>query len=1621
MVRAWKTVSFNLLMASFVAFLALMLTGQTATAANPTTVSFQGKVVNSNGTNVTDGSYGFVFKLYTVSSGGSAVWTESDTVTVTAGVFQVNLGSGCSFFVANACNGSTPIDFSASNSLYLGITFNSDPAGEMTPRVQLQSVPYAYYADNAGSLGGRAASGYVQLSPSGQQTGSINVSSNGTFGGTLSVTGTYNTNTFSSTTLTFGGASANAINGASGQTLTIQSQGSGALTLQSGSGSVSLGTSTSLTNSTGGLTVVAGGTNQTLSLDASGSGKIFIGDTSSGNVEIAGQGTGDILFGGGSGNTGCTVTNSSGALACAAGITAISGGVTATAGNVTATAGNVNATAGTIQTAGTDRITNGGNLTNIGTISAAKSGATTQFNVDASGNVTGAATAVAGVTSTANGGSGLGSASSLTLTSAASFTVGDYVQMNSANCGGTGINPCYAKITAKATNTLTITPALTWTNGSTVNEYIFPEIGGNEVVSPALTTRYGRAWFVAGVATGNGTTYYNEDGISTSLPTYNIAADSASTATTVNIGNSSTTTINIGSSGTTTNIVGSLATSNNGNISAGSGALQGGSLSINSGAFAVNSGGAITASTGIATSGGYVQSGSTANTLSGATTLSAAGTALTVTNTASIGTLSVGSGGLTVGSGNPFQVSAAGNVTAVGATLSGNVTNTLSANAILSYAVTNSNAGTGAVAGYTASNGTTSGGFGVGGIGYTAFPILQNRTFVDGITNALALVTLQANPVIFGVNNAEAARFDTSGNLELGTSAAATARLVVQGAGATSATAALNVTNSTPTSLFYVRNDGNVGIGNTSPTNLLSVGSSSQFQIDSSGAIVASTGIATSGGYIQSGSTANTLTGATTFSASGTALSVTNTASIGTLSVTNGGSFGANVSISTGGLTVSAGGAAITGDIVTTNGNLKIQQAAAGAAVLLNDQSGKAGSLKAGSAKVAFLFDNSGNFGIAGDTNANVLAGNTSGTDFITILGASGNVGIGDTSPSALLSVGASNQLTVTSSGALTTSGLTTLNGGLTVNTATASDISVTSGSSVPTADQLNITNAGSTGVTTAGVNALSVSYKGGAAGVEAAAVRIDLQPGTTTAGIWSGLRVVPNATGAVTGVTENGLKIDSLTTPGAGTENALFVGTGWDNVLKATNSSITQAGLLTAVTVNATTGYQANGTAGITVAACTAGQYIGNSVAVNMGLITAGSCRNDATGLSDERLKTDITLLGPALDTLRNVETNNFYFRCNDPSLASYDLSCDLQTGVIAQRLQQVLPSLVHLDPNDGYYRVDYQGLSVYTLDAVTELAHFVNSAGDATLHDASVSGKVTTPHVTSSGALVIDSGEAANVSIDSGDSDGSVQIGANHAGSVEIAKAGSSTTVKGALVAEGPTDFKGSVTMHFSDSSTSFRIDNSGSLGQINAAIDLSDTSGNGYSKLINSPNFTVTGSGNVAAKGSVTANSFHVVDGTGNNVISLDDNGNASFSGTLNLSSAILGGDLTVGGDVNVAGLSTFQKLATFLAKTVFRQDVEFDGHVTVSKDSAGYAELKTGESTVHVTFTTPYATAPIVNANLTDGQFALVSVSNVTAQGFDISLKDPANADAKLSWTAIGVIDPQTATNPPPVTP
>src|SRR5258708_25882882 len=98
-------------------FFSIFTKSANAAAGINHTINFQGKLVNSDGTNVSNGSYSIVFSLYTVSSGGVAAWTETDFVTTTDGIFRLGLGGGTTFSSAS-------IDFNA-DTYYLGIKVGS--------------------------------------------------------------------------------------------------------------------------------------------------------------------------------------------------------------------------------------------------------------------------------------------------------------------------------------------------------------------------------------------------------------------------------------------------------------------------------------------------------------------------------------------------------------------------------------------------------------------------------------------------------------------------------------------------------------------------------------------------------------------------------------------------------------------------------------------------------------------------------------------------------------------------------------------------------------------------------------------------------------------------------------------------------------------------------------------------------------------------------------------------------------------------------------------------------------------------------------------------------------------------------------------------------------------------------------------------------------------------------------------------------------------------------------------------------------------------------------------------------------------------------------------------------
>ncbi len=99
--------------------------------AVPQIMSYQGKLNDKNGVPVT-GSVTIVFSIYDVQTGGTALWTETQTVTVKSGIFSVELGS---------INPLAATLFDKDN-LYLGIKVGAD--SEMAPRQRFTSGGYAF-------------------------------------------------------------------------------------------------------------------------------------------------------------------------------------------------------------------------------------------------------------------------------------------------------------------------------------------------------------------------------------------------------------------------------------------------------------------------------------------------------------------------------------------------------------------------------------------------------------------------------------------------------------------------------------------------------------------------------------------------------------------------------------------------------------------------------------------------------------------------------------------------------------------------------------------------------------------------------------------------------------------------------------------------------------------------------------------------------------------------------------------------------------------------------------------------------------------------------------------------------------------------------------------------------------------------------------------------------------------------------------------------------------------------------------------------------------------------------------------------------------------------------------
>ncbi len=107
----------------------------------PPVLNHQGMLTDEAGTPLA-GTYSMVFRLYEQADGGTEIWSETQDVEVTAGVFNVYLGDV------------TPLDASlfVGQDVYLGVTVADDE--EMTPRLRLGSTLYSFAAEHPASAPG---------------------------------------------------------------------------------------------------------------------------------------------------------------------------------------------------------------------------------------------------------------------------------------------------------------------------------------------------------------------------------------------------------------------------------------------------------------------------------------------------------------------------------------------------------------------------------------------------------------------------------------------------------------------------------------------------------------------------------------------------------------------------------------------------------------------------------------------------------------------------------------------------------------------------------------------------------------------------------------------------------------------------------------------------------------------------------------------------------------------------------------------------------------------------------------------------------------------------------------------------------------------------------------------------------------------------------------------------------------------------------------------------------------------------------------------------------------------------------------------------------------------------
>lgn len=153
---AMKSTSSLLVLFLFLATFAPLASAQTV-AGPPAKIDYQGKVLDSTGAPlapVTPTNYTMLFRIYGAQAGGTPLWSETQTVTVSNGLFSVRLGEGVQYLTDNHALNAAAV-FAATDR-FLGLTVDTTVGDttvanftEITPRLTFLSSPFAFVAQTA--------------------------------------------------------------------------------------------------------------------------------------------------------------------------------------------------------------------------------------------------------------------------------------------------------------------------------------------------------------------------------------------------------------------------------------------------------------------------------------------------------------------------------------------------------------------------------------------------------------------------------------------------------------------------------------------------------------------------------------------------------------------------------------------------------------------------------------------------------------------------------------------------------------------------------------------------------------------------------------------------------------------------------------------------------------------------------------------------------------------------------------------------------------------------------------------------------------------------------------------------------------------------------------------------------------------------------------------------------------------------------------------------------------------------------------------------------------------------------------------------------------------------------